>query len=209
MAIWRKAFIWYLAIGAVFFFAVDYRKVAIKLLNSRWLIPQAIWKEVSQHRVPDRCLVRQGIRRYRNFAYMLPANAEAYSALGFLEYHRGRWAAARQAYQKALARNDALPGLRYDLALVYWKEGKKDKALEMFKQELQSAPHWAPGGPVALPDICPEGADLGHCLVILTLQRVQALSGGDVAVMSQGKQPLFYHVPMRMVVKDGHKTVAF
>jgi hypothetical protein len=79
----------------------------------------------------------------------------------------------------------------------------------MFKQELQSAPHWAPGGPVALPDICPEGADLGHCLVILTLQRVQALSGGDVAVMSQGKQPLFYHVPMRLVVKDGHKTVAF
>jgi tetratricopeptide (TPR) repeat protein len=209
MVLWRKAFIWYLAIGAVFFFAVDHRQVAVKLLNCHFWVPQAIWKEVSLRHVPDRCLVRRGIRHYRNFAFILPANAEAYSALGFLEYHRGRWAAARQAYQKALARNDALPGLRYDLAVVYWREGKKDKALEMFKQELQSVAHWAPGGPVAMPDVCPEGVDLGHCMMMATLQKVQALSGGDIAVMSEGKQPLFYHVPMRMAVQDGKKTVTF
>jgi hypothetical protein len=40
--LWRKAILWYLVAGALFYFCVDYRKVSVKLLNNWWWIPRQV-----------------------------------------------------------------------------------------------------------------------------------------------------------------------
>jgi tetratricopeptide (TPR) repeat protein len=142
---------------------------------------------------------------------MLPTSAEARAALGFLEYHRGRLVESRKAYQKALALNSDLPGLRYDLAVVLLKEGHKEKALELFKQEIEALPRVRASGPLAVPDICSEGEDPGRCLVRTTYQNILWLSqkGSDKGPGAESRQPLFYHLPMRPAVQNGHSTLVY
>jgi tetratricopeptide (TPR) repeat protein len=208
---WRKAILWYLVIGALFYFCVDYRKVAVKLLNAWYWLPRSVWETVSSKKKPDRCMVRRGIRYYRNFSFMLPVNAEAHSALGFLEYHQGRLEASRKAFQKALALNADLPGLRYDLAVVLLKEGQREKALELFKQEIEALPRVRASGPLAVPDICSDGEAPSQCLVRATYQNILWLSqgGDDQGPGAESRQPLFYHLPMRQVLQDGHSTLVY
>jgi len=61
-----------------------------------------------------------------------PSNPEPYAHLGLLEAHQEHYTEAIAFYRKAMALNPAMPRLRYNLGLAYFKAGEyKDAILQL------------------------------------------------------------------------------
>ncbi len=61
-----------------------------------------------------------------------------------MEARQGRYTEAIPLYRKALALHSAIPGLRLDLGLAYFKAGKLKDALDQFSPLLKSMPQSSP-----------------------------------------------------------------
>ena len=81
---------------------------------------------------------------WRAFVKAHPANAEAYAHLGFLEARQERYTEAVPLYQKALALNPAIPGVRLDLGLSLFKSGDLKGAIQTFTPLLKNEPPSSP-----------------------------------------------------------------
>ncbi len=73
-----------------------------------------------------------------------PASSEAYAHLGLLEARQEHYDQAIPLYQKALALHSAIPGLRLNLGLAFFKAGDLKNALVEFRTVLKSTPQNSP-----------------------------------------------------------------
>jgi tetratricopeptide (TPR) repeat protein len=79
-----------------------------------------------QGKVPE----AEAVWRALSTAY--PTNPEPYAHLGLLEARQEHYAEAIAFYRKAMALNPAMPRLRYNLGLAYFKDGEyKDTILQL------------------------------------------------------------------------------
>lgn len=69
-----------------------------------------------------------------------PDSSRAHELLGNIDSARGQDARAISEYQKALAKNPALPDLHYEIGHLYWKVFKVDEARTELKAELRANP---------------------------------------------------------------------
>ena len=73
-----------------------------------------------------------------------PANSEPFAHLGLLEARQEHYTQAIALYRKAMALKPAIPGLRLDLGLAYFKDGQYKQAIQTFtpllKQQSPSSP---------------------------------------------------------------------
>jgi tetratricopeptide (TPR) repeat protein len=67
-----------------------------------------------------------------------PTNAEPFAHLGLLEARREHYTEAVAAYRKAMALDPAMPRLRFNLGLAYFKAGAYREALQQFKPLLKT-----------------------------------------------------------------------
>ncbi len=81
---------------------------------------------------------------WRAFVKVHPANAEAYAHLGFLKARQERYAEAVPLYEKALALNPAISGVRLDLGLSLFKSGDLRGAIQTFTPLLKNEPPSSP-----------------------------------------------------------------
>ena len=81
---------------------------------------------------------------WRGFLKNHPADPEPYAQLGLLEARQEHYKEAVPLYQKALAMNPNVPGLRLNLGLALFKSGDLKGALPEFQQSLKLAPHDSP-----------------------------------------------------------------
>ncbi|MFY9854986.1 MAG: tetratricopeptide repeat protein [Terracidiphilus sp.] len=69
---------------------------------------------------------------WRALSTAYPSNAEPYAHLGLLEARQEHYTEAIAFYRKAMALNPAMPRLRYNLGLAYFKDGEyKDTILQL------------------------------------------------------------------------------
>ena len=68
---------------------------------------------------------------WRNYLKIQPT-AEAYAHLGFLEARQEHYRGAIPLYQKAMALDPAIPGLKMNLGLALFKGGELKPATEIF-----------------------------------------------------------------------------
>jgi tetratricopeptide (TPR) repeat protein len=69
---------------------------------------------------------------WRALSIAYPSNPEPYAHLGLLEARQEHYAEAIAFYRKAMALNPAMPRLRYNLGLAYFKDGEyKDTILQL------------------------------------------------------------------------------
>jgi tetratricopeptide (TPR) repeat protein len=66
-----------------------------------------------------------------------PSNPEPYAHLGLLEARQEHYPQAIRYYRKAFALAPAMPGLRLNLGLAYFKNGEYTPAITMFEPELK------------------------------------------------------------------------
>jgi tetratricopeptide (TPR) repeat protein len=69
-----------------------------------------------------------------------PASAEPYAHLGLLEARQEHYKEAVSFYRKALALKPAIPGLRMNLGLAFFKAGEMKQAIQEFEPLLKSQP---------------------------------------------------------------------
>jgi len=69
-----------------------------------------------------------------------PTDPEPFAHLGLLEAHQEHYAEAIASYRKAMALNPAMPRLRFNLGLAYFKAADYKEALEQFKPMLKTLP---------------------------------------------------------------------
>jgi tetratricopeptide (TPR) repeat protein len=69
-----------------------------------------------------------------------PTNAEPFAHLGLLEARQEQYAEAIASYRKAMALNPAMPRLRFNLGLAYFKAGEYREALQQFSPLLKTEP---------------------------------------------------------------------
>ena len=81
---------------------------------------------------------------WRAFLKTVPANAEAYAHLGFLEARQEHYNEAVPLYRKALALDPAMPGLKMNTGLALFKSGALKEAVETFVPLLKSEPASSP-----------------------------------------------------------------
>jgi tetratricopeptide (TPR) repeat protein len=67
-----------------------------------------------------------------------PTNAEPFAHLGLLEARREHYTEAVAAYRKAMALDPAMPRLRFNLGLAYFKAGAYREALQQFTPLLKT-----------------------------------------------------------------------
>jgi len=67
-----------------------------------------------------------------------PTNAEPFAHLGLLEARQEHYTEAVAAYRKAMALDPAMPRLRFNLGLAYFKAGEYRDALQQFKPLLKT-----------------------------------------------------------------------
>jgi len=77
---------------------------------------------------------------WRALAKQYPARPEPLAELGLLEARQERYAEAIAWYKKAMAVNSALPGLRLNLGLAYFKAGDYKNAIEELEPLYKSQP---------------------------------------------------------------------
>ncbi len=77
---------------------------------------------------------------WRAFLASQSSNPEAYAHLGFLEARQQRYVEAIPLYRKALALNPAMPGLRLNLGLAFFKAGELKQAIQIFEPLRKSEP---------------------------------------------------------------------
>lgn len=77
---------------------------------------------------------------WRALSLAHPANAEPYAHLGLLAAHQEHYAEAIADYRKAMALNPAMPRLRFNLGLAYFKAGEYKNALPIFQPLLKALP---------------------------------------------------------------------
>lgn len=68
-----------------------------------------------------------------------PADPAPFAHLGLLEARQEHYAQAIAFYRKAMALAPAMPGLRLNLGLAYFKDGQYKRALELFTPLLKAA----------------------------------------------------------------------
>jgi tetratricopeptide (TPR) repeat protein len=81
---------------------------------------------------------------WRLYLQAHPASSEAYAHLGLLEARQARYKEAIPLYQRAVALHAAIPGLRLNLGLAYFKAGEMKEALQEFRPLLESTPASSP-----------------------------------------------------------------
>jgi len=69
-----------------------------------------------------------------------PTDPEPFAHLGLIEAHREHYPEAIASYRKAMALNPAMPRLRFNLGLAYFKAADYRQALEQFKPLLKTLP---------------------------------------------------------------------
>ena len=73
-----------------------------------------------------------------------PTNSEPFAHLGLLEARQEHYTQAIALYRKAMTLKPAIPGLRLDLGLAYFKDGQYKQAIQTFtpllKQQSPSSP---------------------------------------------------------------------
>lgn len=104
--------------------AIRERQAALALeQQGKWAEAEAAWRTVLQ-------------------AY--PNDAEAYANLGLLEARQAHYKAAEPFYEKALALDPGVSGVRFDLGLSQFKSGELKAASETFTEVLKSVPSSSP-----------------------------------------------------------------
>ncbi len=78
---------------------------------------------------------------WRAYSVKHPSEAEPYAHIGQLEARQGNFAAAIAAYKKGMAIAPAMPGLRPNLGLAYFKNGDYKQAIEIFAPMLKANPN--------------------------------------------------------------------
>jgi tetratricopeptide (TPR) repeat protein len=69
-----------------------------------------------------------------------PTNPEPFAHLGLLEARQEHYSEAVASYRKAIALDPAMPRLRFNLGLAYFKAGEYKDALQQFKPLLKTEP---------------------------------------------------------------------
>jgi tetratricopeptide (TPR) repeat protein len=69
-----------------------------------------------------------------------PTNAEPFAHLGLLEARQEHYTEAVASYRKAMALDPAMPRLRFNLGLAYFKAGEYRDALQQFNPLLKTEP---------------------------------------------------------------------
>lgn len=77
---------------------------------------------------------------WQAFAAKHPADAEAFAHIGQLAARQEHYADAIAAYKKAMAIAPAMPGLRPNLGLVYFKSGNLSEAITIFEPMAKANP---------------------------------------------------------------------
>lgn len=77
---------------------------------------------------------------WRKLAAESPSHAEPLAHIGLLEARQEHYAVAVAFYRKALAIDPAMPGLRLNLGLAYFKGGEYRDAIRIFEPMLKAQP---------------------------------------------------------------------
>lgn len=77
---------------------------------------------------------------WQALAKQYPRNPEPLAHLGFLEAKQEHYDAAIADYKRAMALAPAMPGLRLNLGLAYFKQGAYPKAIEVLEPLAKAAP---------------------------------------------------------------------
>jgi tetratricopeptide (TPR) repeat protein len=77
---------------------------------------------------------------WRKLAVESPSNPEPLAHIGLLEARQEHYGAAENFYRKALALDPAMPGLRLNLGLAYFKNGDYREAIHLFEPMLKAQP---------------------------------------------------------------------
>src|ERR1700749_1100406 len=83
----------------------------------------------------------EAANEWRAYSAHHPGEAEPYAHIGQLEARQGHFAEAITAYKKAMTIAPAMPGLRPNLGLAYFKNGDYKQAIEMFSPLLKANPN--------------------------------------------------------------------
>ncbi|HTW48942.1 MAG TPA: tetratricopeptide repeat protein [Acidobacteriaceae bacterium] len=75
---------------------------------------------------------------WRKLAAEAPSNPEPLAHIGFLEARQEHYTAAEAFYRKAMALDPAMPGLRLNLGLAYFKGGEYREAIHIFEPMLKA-----------------------------------------------------------------------
>lgn len=81
---------------------------------------------------------------WRAYLNLHPSSSEAYAHVGLLEARQEHYREAIPLYRKALALDSAMPGLRLNLGLAYFKLGDMKEALQEFSPLLMNTPQSSP-----------------------------------------------------------------
>ena len=68
----------------------------------------------------------------------MPDRVDAYSLLGFCHYQLGNFEKAKSYYKAAVQMQPAFFWSNYNLGLIYFREGKYDRAIEWLQKALSS-----------------------------------------------------------------------
>ena len=77
---------------------------------------------------------------WRALSQAHPSNSEPFAHLGLLEARQEHYAEAIQFYRKAMTLDPAMPRLRFNLGLAYFKDGEYKEALQQFNPLLKTEP---------------------------------------------------------------------
>jgi tetratricopeptide (TPR) repeat protein len=135
-----NSLILYVLAALIFVFAVDYKKIATGTLDYNHDTPQILIEIASGISQPKRARIKDALRYYKNFVYLQPKVASAFSAMGFCNYYLGNYTQALKDYQHAADLDPALPAIHYDLGVVYFKRNEINKAIEEFKKAVSVRP---------------------------------------------------------------------
>jgi tetratricopeptide (TPR) repeat protein len=124
--------------------SLQQRRAAI-LLTALWAGHVASGSAQGDARQAAFALERQGKTAEASSAWLQlsreqPSNAEPYAHLGLLEARQQHFTDAIGYYCKALALAPAMPGLRLNLGLAYFKNGDYKRAVEMFEPAHKQKP---------------------------------------------------------------------
>ena len=77
---------------------------------------------------------------WRALSQAYPSNPEPFAHLGLLEARQEHYTEAITFYRRAMALDPAIPRLRFNLGLAYFKQGEYKQALQQFNPLLRSEP---------------------------------------------------------------------